>query len=111
MFLPSLNQALSRNSTFFNTIFWADVFEIIQKKYKSQWVIDSSQSIPVTDFETKNAEILPFVTAKNETGGVNINTRDTCSIWASNIDIIFRHQDMLGTLHSIFAIKLVPKNF
>lgn len=94
----------------FGTTFWDDVLPIIEKKYGSQWKFDQSDMV-VTDYETKKSDVLQRITAENRLTGVNASTKDTCHMSVTNIDIIFRHHDPLGTLHSVFVLKLDSKNF
>ncbi|HEY4048770.1 MAG TPA: hypothetical protein VGM27_18045 [Acidobacteriaceae bacterium] len=95
---------------YFNTIFWNDIWGIITKKYGPAWNIER-RDIAVIDYETKKVDQLELVSATHKLGGINTQTKDTCSLAASNIDIIFRHHDSLGTLHAIFAIKREAKDF
>jgi len=94
----------------FGAIYWDDVLPIIEKKYGSQWKFDQTDMV-VTEYETKEHDILQRTVAENRRVGVNASTRDTCHMSATNIDIIFRHHDPLGSLHSIFVLKLDSKNF
>jgi hypothetical protein len=95
---------------FFNTIFWNDVWEIMLKKYGPMWEIDRSPTT-VMDYGTKKVDQLELVSATHKLGGTNSQSHDTCSISAANIDIIFRHNDSLGSLHAILALKRQPKDF
>jgi hypothetical protein len=74
------------------------------------WEIERTTT-GVMDYETKKINKLEQVIATHKFGGINAQTKDTCSLFASNIDIIFRHRDSLGTLHAIFAIKRESKDF
>ena len=65
----------------------------------------------VMDYETKKIDQFEQVIASHKFGGINPQTKDTCSLFGTNIDIIFRHHDLLGTLHAIFAIKRESKDF
>jgi hypothetical protein len=94
----------------FGAIFWDDMLPIIEKKYGSQWRFDQSD-MAVTDYETKKSDLLQRITAENRLTGVNPSTNDTCHMSVTNIDIVFRHHDPLGTLHSVFVLKLDSKNF
>jgi hypothetical protein len=94
----------------FNSIFWNDVWTILTKKYGPAWDIERNET-PVMDYETKKVDQLEQVIVKHKFGGINPQTRDTCSLSATNIDIIFRHHDSLGTLHAIFGIKRQSKDF
>jgi hypothetical protein len=95
---------------FFNSIFWNDVWDIIVNKYGPTWEIERTTTV-VVDYETKKTGKLEQVIARHKFGGINTQTKDTCSIFATNIDNIFRHHDSLGTLHAIFAIKRESKDF
>jgi hypothetical protein len=94
----------------FNTIFWNDVWGIITKKYGPAWDIERD-TIAVIDYETKKVDQFERVIATHKFGGTNPQTRDTCALSATNIDIVFRHHDSLGTLHAIFGIKRESKDF
>jgi hypothetical protein len=94
----------------FNSIFWNDVWGIIVKKYGPAWDIERD-AMGVMDYETKKIDQFERVIVTHKFGGTNPQTKDTCSLSATNIDIIFRHHDSLGTLHAIFAIKREPKDF
>ena len=94
----------------FGAIHWDDVMPIIEKKYGQLWKFDQSK-IVVTDYETNKSDLFEFISAENRQIGVNKDTKDTCHMSATNIDIVFTHHDPLGSLHSIFMIKLDSKNF
>jgi hypothetical protein len=94
----------------FGETFWDEVLPIIEKKYGSRWKFDQSDMV-VTEYGTKKYELLQRIIAENRQVGVNASTKDTCHMSATNIDIIFRHHDPLGSLHSIFVLKLDSKNF
>jgi hypothetical protein len=86
------------------------VWTILTKKYGPAWDIERNE-MPVMDYETKKVDQLERVIVTHKLGGINPQTRDTCSLSATNIDIIFRHHDSLGTLHAIFGIKRESKDF
>jgi hypothetical protein len=94
----------------FNTIFWNDIWSIIVEKYGPAWEIERD-TIGVMDYETKKVDQFERVIATHKFVGTNPHTNDTCSLSATNIDIIFEHHDSLGTLHAIFAIKRKAKDF
>jgi hypothetical protein len=94
----------------FGTTYWDDVLPIIEKKYGSQWKFDQ-WDMAVTEYETKKFELLQRITGENQRTGVNAGTKDTCHMSVTNIDSIFRHHDLLGSLHSVFSLKLDSKNF
>jgi hypothetical protein len=90
--------------------FWNDIWDIMITKYGPDWDIEKD-TIAVTDYGSKKYDQLERVIATRKFGGVNPQTKDTCSISATNIDIIFRHHDTLGTLHAILELKRKPKDF
>lgn len=94
----------------YNTIFWNDLWDIITKKYGPTWDVERDTMV-VMDYETKKTDQFERVMATHKFGGVNPQTKDTCNLYATNIDIIFRHHDSLGMLHALFAIKRIPKDF
>lgn len=94
----------------FSAAFWDDVLAIIKKKYGSQWTVDRMK-MAVTDLETKKSDLMQREIVENRSSGVNLNTKDSCHMWATSIDIVFRHHDILGPLHSVSVIKLDSKNF
>ena len=104
------NDTVTEIEVSFNSIFWNDIFPILTKKYGSSWNIEKGQ-IGVMDYETKKIDLLEHIIATHRLGGRNSRTNDTCSLTATNIDIIFRHHDMLGALHAIFVIKRESKDF
>jgi hypothetical protein len=94
----------------FSATFWDEIFDVIQQKYGRMWDI-AHQDLAVTDFATKEFEMLPRINAETKMDGLNPTTGDTCHFWATNIDIVFVHHDILGPLHSSFVIKLNSRNF
>jgi len=110
VFVAQRDDVVYSIEVFFNSIFWNDVWNIIVKKYGPAWEIERT-TIGVMDYETKKIDQLEQVVATHKFGGINAQTKDTCSLFATNIDIIFRHHDALGTLHAIFAIKRESKDF
>jgi len=110
VFVSLKNDTITEIEVSFNSIFWNDIFPILTKKYGSSWNIEKGQ-IGVMDYETKKIDLLEHIIATHRLGGRNSRTNDTCSLTATNIDIIFRHHDMLGALHAIFVIKRESKDF
>ncbi len=110
VFVALKNDTVTEIEVSFNYIFWNDVFPIITRKYNSPWDIEN-QAMPVMDYQTKKIEQFEGIIATNKSGGINLSTKDTCSLSATSIDIIFRHHDSLGTLHSMFVIKRDSKEF
>jgi hypothetical protein len=94
----------------FNSIFWGDIWGILTKKYGLAWEVER-YNIAVTEYNSHKFDQLERIIATHKSGGTNPQTRDTCSLSATNIDIMFYHHDSLGTLHAIFAIKREPKDF
>jgi hypothetical protein len=85
----------------FNSIFWTDVWAIITKKYGASWEIERD-NMAVMDYETKKVDQSERVIATHKFGGTNPKTKDTCSLSAANIDIIFRHHDFTRNLTCYF---------
>jgi hypothetical protein len=110
VFVALKNDMVTEIEVFFNSIFWNDIWAILVKKYGPAWDIER-QNMGVMEYETKKIDQLEQIIATHKLGGVNPRTKDTCSLIATNIDIIFRHHDSLGTLHAIFVIKRDAKDF
>jgi hypothetical protein len=94
----------------FNTIFWNDIWDILTRKYGQAWEIEKSP-IGVMEIETKKVDTLDRVIVTHKFGGTNPSSKDTCSLSATNVDIVFRHHDIIGTVHGIFGIKRNSKDF
>jgi hypothetical protein len=110
VFVALKNDEVTEIEVFFNSIFWNDVFAIIRKRYGPAWDIERD-ILPVMDYGTKKIDQLDRIIATHKLGGRSSHTQDTCSLMATNIDIIFRHHDSLGALHAIFVIKRESKDF
>jgi hypothetical protein len=110
VFVALKNNMVTEIEVFFNSIFWNDIWSIIVEKYGPTWEIERGM-IGVMEYQTKKIDQLERVLAPHKLGGTNPLTKDTCSLSATNIDIIFRHHDSLGTLHAIFVIKRHAKDF
>jgi hypothetical protein len=110
VFLSLRSGVITEIDVSFSAIFWDDVRPVIEKKYGSAWKNDQTDLV-VSDYETKKSELLQRITAENRLSGVNPKTKDTCHMSLTNIDIVFTHHDPLGSLHSVFVLKLDSKNF
>ena len=95
----------------FGTLYWDEIVPILKRKYGTQWNVERDPDMVITDLETKKHTVLERITLTHKTGGKNAKTNDSCQIWATNLDIIFQHHDVLGPFHSIFVIKLISTNF
>ena len=80
------------------------------KKYGPAWDIER-HTFGVMEYQTKKIDQIEQVIATHSHGGRNTRANDSCSLFATNIDIIYRHHDILGTLHAIFVIKRDSKDF
>jgi len=94
----------------FSETYWDEMLPIFDQKYGADWNVDRAE-MPVTNYETKKTTILERISLTHITNGANRSTRDRCQIWATNLDIVFEHHDSYGPYHSVFAIKLISKNF
>jgi hypothetical protein len=94
----------------FSETYWDEMLPILDQKYGADWNIDRAE-MPVTNYETKKTVMLERISLTHITNGTNPSTRDRCQIWATNLDIVFEHHDAYGPYHSVFAIKLISKNF
>jgi hypothetical protein len=90
---------------------WESIQPILHRKYGAQWVEERDPNMVVTDLDTKRRWVLKRITSKPTEVGRNPKTGDSCEIWATNIDIVFKHHDPLGPLHSIFVLRLISTNF
>jgi hypothetical protein len=94
----------------FSEIYWDEMLPILDQKYGADWKVDR-EDMPITNYETKKTTIRERISLNHITNGVNRRTNDRCQIWATNLDIVFEHRDAHGPYHSVFAIKLISKNF
>jgi hypothetical protein len=104
------NDTVTEINIFFNVIYWNDICSILTRKYGPAWDIERKQT-GVMDYETKKMDFWELVSATHRLGGRNPRTKDTCSLGAANIDLVFYHHDALGSVHSIFWIKRDAKDF
>jgi hypothetical protein len=110
LFVVLRNDIVTEIEVFFNSLFWKEIWEIIVKKYGNSWDIER-YTIGVMEYQTKKVDQIERVIATHRPGGRNTRTNDTCRLSATNIDIIYRHHDILGMLHAIFVIKRDSTDF
>jgi hypothetical protein len=94
----------------FNESFWDEIRQIMDQKYGADWNIDQGD-MAITDYETKKVVLLNRISMNHISNGTNKNAMARCQISATNLDIVFQHHDAYGPYHSVFAIRLVSKNF
>lgn len=110
LFISFRDSTITEMDISFTQPAWDEVYSIVFHKYQSAWTAETT-AINVIDYETKEATRHDRIFVRNTTGGVNQSTHDICEIWGTNIDIVFKHHDSLGPLHSMIVLRLVSKNF
>jgi hypothetical protein len=83
---------------------------ILDQKYGADWNVERSDML-ITNYETKQSRMLERISLSHVANGINQSTKDHCQISATNLDIVFEHQDAFGPYNSVFVIKLISKNF
>jgi hypothetical protein len=94
----------------FSEMRWNEMLPIFDQKYGPDWNVKHEDTV-VTDYETKKSNLLELIHMEHIGNGTNPRTKDRCKIWATNIDIVFEHKDILGPYHSEFVIQMISKNF
>jgi hypothetical protein len=94
----------------FNESYWDEMLPILDQKYGVGWKVDRLDT-PIMNYETQKTTILELISMQHILNGTNRNTKDRCQISATNLDMVFEHQDAYGPYHSVVVIKLISKNF
>jgi len=95
----------------FSEAYWDILTPVLSKKYGDSWRVERDEGFVVTNLEDGKSITTERITMTHRNNGRNSKTKDVCTIRATNIDMIFRHHDPLGALHSELVIKLVSDNF